>query len=131
MSQKIPIYFHNGSNYDYHFFVKELAEDFEKQFTRLGENTETYITFSVRMQEEVTRIDNNKVEITKEYRTDYNSLIAQDLWQAHYQIVSIMLLKEIIKLNVNTNTLIKNMKLPELSINIVIAFLNTQTLNMI
>ena len=83
------------------------------------------------MQEEVTRIDNNKVEITKEYRTDYNSLIAQDLWQAHYQIVSIMLLKEIIKLNVNTNTLIKNMKLPELSINIVIAFLNTQTLNMI
>ena len=83
------------------------------------------------MQEEVTRIDNNIVEITKEYRTDYNSLIAQDLWQAHYQIVSIMLLKEIIKLNLNTNTLIKNMKLPELSINIVIAFLNTQTLNMI
>ena len=113
MSQKIPIYFHNGSNYDYHFFIKELAEEFEKQFTRLGENTETYITFSVRMQEEVTRIDNNVVEITKEYRTDYNSLIAQDLWQAHYQIVSIMLLKEIIKLNVNTNTLMKNMKLPE------------------
>ena len=26
---KIPIVFHNGSNYDYHFFIKELAEEFK------------------------------------------------------------------------------------------------------
>ena len=26
---KIPINFHNGSNYDYHFIMKELAEEFE------------------------------------------------------------------------------------------------------
>ena len=35
--KKIPIVFHNGSNHDYHFFMKELAEEFKKQFTCLGE----------------------------------------------------------------------------------------------
>ena len=38
--KKIPIVFHNGSNYDYHFITKEVAEEFEKQFTCLGEDTE-------------------------------------------------------------------------------------------
>ena len=33
--KKIPIVFYNGSNYDYHFIIKELAEEFNKQFTRL------------------------------------------------------------------------------------------------
>ena len=27
----IPIVFHNGSNYDYHFIIKELAEEFEQK----------------------------------------------------------------------------------------------------
>ena len=27
--KKIPIAFHNGSNYDYHFIAKELAEEFK------------------------------------------------------------------------------------------------------
>ena len=35
--KKISIAFHNGSNYDYHFMAKELAEEFEKQFTFLRE----------------------------------------------------------------------------------------------
>ena len=33
----------NGSNYDYHFIIKELAEEFKKQFTCLGENIENFI----------------------------------------------------------------------------------------
>ena len=33
---------------------------------------------------------------------DYNSLTARNLWQAHYQILLIILLKEFIELNVNT-----------------------------
>ena len=33
--KEIPIAFQNKSNYDYHFIIKELAEEFEKQFTRL------------------------------------------------------------------------------------------------
>ena len=28
--KKVPIVFNNGSNYDYHFVIKELAEEFEK-----------------------------------------------------------------------------------------------------
>ena len=63
--KKIPIVFHNGSNYDYHFIIKELAEEFKKQFTCLGENTEKYITFTVPIEKEVTRIDKNGEEITK------------------------------------------------------------------
>ena len=63
--KKIPIVFHNGSNYDYHFIIKELAEEFKKQFTCLGENTEKYITFTVPIEKEVIRIDKNGEEITK------------------------------------------------------------------
>ena len=63
--KKIPIAFHNASNYDYHFMNKKLAEEFKKQFTGLGENTEKYITFKVEIEKEVTRIDKNGEEITK------------------------------------------------------------------
>ena len=45
--KEIPIVFHNGSTYDYHFIIKHLAEQFEGEFECLGENTEKYITFSV------------------------------------------------------------------------------------
>ena len=38
--KKMSILFHNGSNYDYPFIIKELAEKIKKQFTCLGENTE-------------------------------------------------------------------------------------------
>ena len=65
MPKKIPIVFHNGSNCDYHFIIKELAEEFKKQFTCLGENTEKYITFTVPIEKEVARIDENGEEITK------------------------------------------------------------------
>ena len=46
VSKTIHIVFHNGSNYDYHFFIKELAKEFKKQFTSLGKSTEKYITFT-------------------------------------------------------------------------------------
>ena len=43
--KKIAIVLHNGTTYDYHFIIKQLAEDFKGQFECLGENTEKYITF--------------------------------------------------------------------------------------
>ena len=58
--KKTPIAFRVGSNYDYHFIIKELAEEFEKQFICLGENTEKYIAFTVPIEKEVTRIDKNR-----------------------------------------------------------------------
>ena len=49
--------FHNGSTYDYHFIIKNLAEEFEGESESLGENTEKYITFSVPIKEEITKKD--------------------------------------------------------------------------
>ena len=43
--KEIPIVFHNGSSYDYHFIIKQLAIEFKGKFNCLGENTEKYITF--------------------------------------------------------------------------------------
>ena len=45
--KKVPVVFSNGSTYDYHFIIKQLAENFKGQFECLGENTKKYITFSV------------------------------------------------------------------------------------
>ena len=42
----IPIVFHNGSTYDYHFIIRELVREFKYYLECLGENTEKYITFS-------------------------------------------------------------------------------------
>ena len=49
--------FHNGSNYDYHFFIKELAKEFEGELESLQGNTEKYKTFSVPIEKEMTKID--------------------------------------------------------------------------
>ena len=57
LSKEISIVFHRGSFYGYHFVIKEVAEEFGKKFTCLGENTEKYITFSVPIEKEVTIID--------------------------------------------------------------------------
>ena len=63
VTKKIPIVFHNGSNYDYHFITKKLKEEFKKQFTGFGENFEKYITFTLPIRKEVTRIDKNREQI--------------------------------------------------------------------
>ena len=52
----------NGSTYDYHFIIKELAKEFKRQFECLGENTEKYIFFSVPTKK---HLDNGKTVIYK------------------------------------------------------------------
>ena len=51
-TKKIPVVFHNGSTYDYHFIIKQLAREFKGFFECLGENTEKYITFSAPIKKE-------------------------------------------------------------------------------
>ena len=51
--KEILVVFHNGSAYDYHFIIKQLAKEFEGQFKCLGENTEKYITFSSSVKKEL------------------------------------------------------------------------------
>ena len=70
-------------------------------------------------------------KLQKIYLTYYNLLIVQNLWQAHYQILSIILLKEFVKLNVKTDTMIANVKFWKLNISVATVFLNTQILKMI
>ena len=64
--KEIPILFHNGSIYDYHFIIKELVKEFEGNFECLGENTEKYIIFSVPIKK---KIENKDLEIT--YKTKF------------------------------------------------------------
>ena len=45
--KNIPVVFHNGSNYDFHLVIKQLAKDFHGSFNCLSGNTEKYITFSI------------------------------------------------------------------------------------
>ena len=57
--KEIPVVFHNGSTYDYHFIIKELVKEFDGNFECLGENTEKYITFSVPIKK---KIENKDIE---------------------------------------------------------------------
>ena len=61
--KKIPIAFRNRSSCDYHFALKELAEEFKKQITCIGENTQKHIAITVSI-EKVIRTDKNGEEIT-------------------------------------------------------------------
>ena len=73
MPNEIPVFFRNGSNYDYHFIIKELANAFEGQFECLEENTEKYKIFSIPIEKEVTSIDKDGSEniITISYRIKF------------------------------------------------------------
>ena len=51
VTEKVSTTFRDGSNYDYYFIIKKLAEQFEKQSNFLTENT--------------ARIDKNWEEFTK------------------------------------------------------------------
>ena len=55
----------------------------------------------------------------------------QGLWQTHYQILSKIFLKEFIKLNVNTGTMIQNEKFEELHTKYATVSLNIQILKTI
>ena len=68
---EIPVVFHNGSNYDYHFIIKEL--EFEGQFECLRENTEKYKKFSVPIEKEVTNTDKdgNESVATTSYKIKF------------------------------------------------------------
>ena len=55
--KEVLLVFYNGSTYDYHFIIKQLAKEFDGQIECLGQDTEKYITFSVPINKE---LDNSK-----------------------------------------------------------------------
>ena len=86
--KQIPVVLHYGSTYDYHFLIKEPAEEFIGQFKCLGENTEKHVTFSVPIEKE---LDNGKA-IKYKIECLY-------LCQAYYQILLIIYLKDFIMIS--------------------------------
>ena len=84
------IVFHNGSNYDYYFIIKELAEEFLKKINLLGEITEKYITFTVPIKKEVTKIDKIREQITK-----HISYILQLIDSTRFIVSSLSLVKNL------------------------------------
>ena len=53
--KEIPVVFHNGFTYDYHFIINKLAKEFYGQLECLGENTEKYLAFSVPISKELDK----------------------------------------------------------------------------
>ena len=59
MPNKTPEVFYNGSIYDFHFIIKELANEFKGQFEYLGEKYKKLQNFFIPIEKEVTNIDKN------------------------------------------------------------------------
>ena len=49
--------FHNGSTYDYHFIIKELAETFEGQFEYLGKTQKNILLFQYQLKKDSTMVN--------------------------------------------------------------------------
>ena len=97
--------FHNGLKYRYHFIIKELANEYKGEFNCLGEkilrNKKTF-SFSEVKKKNLKKVVKAVKKLLNLYLIKQNFLTAQDSWQAHYQILSIILPKKFIKLNVQT-----------------------------
>ena len=63
VTKEICIVFHNGSNYDYRFIMKDLADNLLAQEKILKNAFQK--TFSVPIEKEFKRIDKKEKEITK------------------------------------------------------------------
>ena len=59
--KEIPVVFHSGSIYDYHFIIKEFVKESDGNFECFGENTEKYITFSVSIKKKIENKDLEKL----------------------------------------------------------------------
>ena len=73
MPNEILEVFHHSSNYDYHFIIKKLAKKFEGKFECLGENTEKYKTYSIPIEKEVIKVDEdgNESVVTISYKINF------------------------------------------------------------
>ena len=47
---EIPTVFHDTSNYDNHFIIKDLVEEFKWKFRCLGENAKKYTTLQIKVK---------------------------------------------------------------------------------
>ena len=50
--KNIPVVIHNGSNYDFHLLISELAKEFRSDMTCIPQDKENYISFSIPLEKE-------------------------------------------------------------------------------
>ena len=72
MTNEIPALFRNGSNYDYHFIIKDLSNEFEGQIESLEENTLKYKPYCGSIEKENIKLnkDGNKNIMTIFYKVN-------------------------------------------------------------
>ena len=119
--------FRNWSNYEYHFIIKELAEEIERRFTCLRENTEKYLIFSVTVEKKVTRTVKKDNKWQKPYLTNHNLLIRFMASSSSNPVNNLAEEIHNTTLNVNMGIIVKNEKRLELKTKTVNATLNIQT----
>ena len=65
----IPAIIHNGSNYDFHLLIKDLAKEFKSDMYCLNENSEKYISFSVKI--DTKAIDNESINYNLKFTDSF------------------------------------------------------------
>ena len=91
---QIPLVFHNGSIYDYHFIIKELAKDFYGQFECYEKTLRNILLFLYQLKKNLIMV--------KKLRKSQSLLIVLDSCQLHYQVLLIISLMEFIMVNAKT-----------------------------
>ena len=85
--KEIPAVCHSGSDYDSHFIIKKLLKVFEEEFNCLGELLKNAKPFQFQQQKKLKELVKMKKKLQKSYPANYNLLVVQDLWRAHYKIL--------------------------------------------
>ena len=125
--KKIPIAFHNASNYDYHVVIKELGEEFEKQLTFLGKNTGKYI----KKLQVLARIGKSEEEITKNISYRLQFIDSTRFMSSSWSNFLINLSEEIHKIKCKYGHNDKKSETCIMKHKYCNCFLNTQTLKMV
>ena len=94
--------------------IKELAEEFKKQFTCLGENNEKYITFT--FPTEVQELIKMEKKLQKNMSLHIPIIDSTRFMASSLSNIVTNFLKEFIELNENSDMNIKNVKRAELNI---------------
>ena len=101
-------------------------KEFEAELNFLEENTEKHKTYSV--TKEVKSIDKKRDAIIRTISHKLQFIDGAKFVPAHDQILLIILLKKLMKLNLNMEMTIKNVKLLKFNTKVKSFILNTQTL---
>ena len=77
-----------------------MQKKLKEKFNCLGENKEQYKTFSLPIKKEATRINKNGKEMTRTISYKLKFIDNTRSMAAHYQVLSIIFLRQFIKLSV-------------------------------